>query len=86
MESGPASVAGLDAGVEEPGGTESGLALEAEEGEVIPDKMISSATFLLKTALSNSDLRSNHFREPPDRGKTVPLNLRGAGDGGSAVA
>ena len=85
MESGLASVAGLDAGVEEPGGTESGLALEAEEGEVIPDKMVGSPTFLLKTGLSNSDLCSNHFSEPPCYGKAVPLNLRGAGNGGSTV-
>jgi hypothetical protein len=51
-----AAAAVLDAGSEEPGGTESGLALEAGEGEVIPDEMIGSATFLLKTGLGNSDL------------------------------
>ena len=76
----------LGAGVEEPGGTKSGLSLEAEEGEVIPDKMIGSATFLLQTGLSNPDLRRNHFREPPDHGKAVPLNLWGARDGRDPVA
>ena len=84
--SGRASVAGLDPGMEEPGGTESGLALEAEEGEVIPDKMIGSATFLLKTGLSNPDLRRNHFCEPTDHGKAVPLHLRRASNGGDPVA
>ena len=76
----------LGAGMEEPGGTKSGLSLEAEEGEVIPDKMISSATFLLKTGLSNPDLRSNQFSQPPYHGKAVPLNLWGARNGGDPVA
>jgi hypothetical protein len=51
----------LGAEAEEQGGTESGLSLEAEEGEVIPDKMIGSVTFLLQTALGNPDLRCSSF-------------------------
>ena len=81
-----AAAAGLVSSAEEPGGTESGLSLEAGEGEVIPDKVIGSVTFLLQTGLSNPDLRCNHFCEAPDDGEAVPLHLRGAGDGGDPVA
>ena len=76
----------LVSSAEEPGGKESGLSLEAEKGEVIPDKVIGSVTFLLQTGLSNPDLRCNYFCEPPDNGKSVPLHLRRAGDGGNPVA
>jgi hypothetical protein len=55
----------------EPGGTESGLSVEAVEGTVIPNKMIGAIAFLLKAALRTPDLFGHRQRQAAKHSQSV---------------
>ena len=70
----------------EPSGAESGLAVEAVEGTVIPNKVVGAGDFFLKAALRNPDLVCHRQRQPAKHCEPVYLCLRRASDRNDAVA